>query len=311
MRQITVIIIFVFLFCASAESAFIEQNWGTRGAGKGGAFIASADDSSSMVWNPAGLAQIYMRECSFYYNKPYLGLDGVDIHMGNFSFVYPLYGIINTGISASIYSGNSIYKEHIYKLSAARDFFFIIPNMYPVKVSAGINLKYLYHSFIWDDEIKALDDPLTDKKGAGAFTMDIGFLFNPLYRMPVGITVNNLIKADVGLIEEDIVPSVVSLGTAYRFEDMGKFEEIIPEVKLSLRDQEYGQKLDYALGVETWFSMRKVGLRTGFNRNEICFGLTYERFIENIGFRIDYAALVSTIIGSNLGSHRISTSIKF
>ncbi len=88
-------------------------------------------------------------------------------------------------------------------------------------------------------------------------------------------------------------------------------EDVTPEVKFGYRNQEYGDLINYAFGVETWLNMHTIGLRFGFNKNEIAFGTSFEKYLGSVGFRIDYAALISMSIGNNSGSHRISTSVKF
>ncbi|MFH1416656.1 MAG: hypothetical protein ABIH89_11295 [Elusimicrobiota bacterium] len=296
---------------SSLQGAFIDPGWGTRGAGKGGAFVATADDASTVVWNPAALSQIYMREGIFSYHRPYAGLDGIKMGMGYGAVVWPVYGIANFGVSVSMYSVNSIYIENIYQITAARELSEVIPQIDPMKLALGMNIKYLSHKYTWDDELLALNDPITEKDSAGAFTMDLGVLFQPVYEVPVGINIKNIIPADVGLVNKDIVPLEAEIGAAYRLGTLGKFEEVTPELKLGYRDQEYGNKTAYAAGVETWLNVHTVGLRCGFNSNEITFGASFEKFAGNIGFRIDYALAVSLTIGDNMGSHRISTAVKF
>lgn len=315
MKKIKVIFILFFtlytLHFTLGHAAFIDPGWGARGAGKGGAFIATADDASSITWNPAALSQIFMREGMFSYHKPYAGLEGIDLSMGYFSVVAPVYGIANFGAAVSSFNGDGLYKENVYQITVAKEFLISFPGYQPVRFGIGLSLKYFNHSYIWDDEIKSLNDPITRQDSAGAPTIDLGFLMQTRYELPIGLTIKNLLPADVGLVSEDIVPMEINIGAAYRFGAIGAFEEVTPEIKLGYRDQEYGSKFNYAVGIETWFSMHTIGFRMGYNNNEIAAGISFEKYIGNIGFRIDYTALLSMGIGDNFGSHRVATSIKF
>lgn len=296
-----------------ARSAFMDFHWGTRGAGKAGAYVASVDDASAVMWNPAALSQIYMREGMFSYDKPYAGLDGIDLSMGFFAVAYPHPGIANFGLSGTMYNGDGVYKENSYSFTAARELADLI-DMGNMQLSAGINLKYLSHEYVWDDEIEGLDDPVVNAgDSAAAFTADFGVLFQPFYEMPVGLTVKNIIPADVGLYYEDIVPMEANIGAAYRLGTVGKFEDITPEFKVGFRniEDDIRSPINYAVGIESWFAMHTFGIRLGYNNNEIATGLSFEKYFGNVGLRIDYAALISTSLGDNLGSHRVSTSVKF
>lgn len=314
-NKVKVLLLFFLILSAfnfkPANAAFIDPGWGTRGAGKAGAFLATADDASSIMWNPAALSQVFMREGVFSYHKPYAGLEGIEMYMGYGAVVIPVYGIANFGFASSIFNFSDLYKETSYQLSVAKELSEIIPNLEPLRLAVGMNFKYLYHEYTWDDEIKALGDPITEKDGVGAFTIDIGILFQPVYEVPIGITVKNVIPADIGLVSEDIVPLEAGLGVAYRLGGFKGFEEITPEIKIGYRDQEYGNKINFAIGLEIWLALHTLGLRAGYNSNEITFGTSFEKYFGHIGFRIDYAVSLSTVIRDNMGSHRVSTSIKF
>ncbi len=311
--KLSVILLLIFFVCytQNCQSAFIDPGWSTRGAGKGGAFIATVDDASSIVWNPAALSQIYMRESALSYHKPYAGLDGINVNMGNISLVFPIAGVAGFGAAASAYNVNSLYQENIFQLSAAKELSEVIPALGNIQLAVGVNVKYLYHKYVWDSEIKALGDLITEKESSSAITVDVGILFQPVYEVPVGINVKNLLPADVGLVYEDLVPLEAELGIAYRLGTIRCFEEITPEVKVSYRNQQYGNKFNYAAGLESWFNMHTLGLRLGCNRNEAAFGVSFEQYFGNIGIRIDYAAVLSFAIGDNFGSHRVSTALKF
>src|ERR1017187_8620383 len=55
---------------------------GARAIGMGEAYTAQADDSSSLYWNPAGLALMQEREASFMYDKAYQGMSFQNANVG-------------------------------------------------------------------------------------------------------------------------------------------------------------------------------------------------------------------------------------
>ncbi len=296
------------------RGAFEDPVWSIRGAGKGGAYLASADDASGFMANPATLSEVFMIEGMFSYHKPYAGLDGINLSRGNLAFVYPQYRFANIGVAATTFDGDDLYKETTLQLSGAKELSSVIDAISPMQLSMGLSLKYLYHGYNWSDDMEALGDPITDTDGAGAVTADLGILFQPTYKFPIALSLNNLIPADVGIEEEDIVPMEVQLGAAYRMGMIGMFENVTPEFKVGYRNQEWGDdadKISYAAGIETWLAENTVGLRMGVNNNELAVGASYEHFLSNMGFRIDYTALLSNTIGDNLGSHRVATTVKF
>ena len=300
-------------FCAgSAGAGFQDYGMGARGAGKAGAFIASVDDASAMLWNPAGLNEVFMKEAMLSYHKPYAGLEGIDLSMGFLSFAYPVDGVANFGFAATSYNGDGKYKETTVQVTAAKDLSMTFSLPAGMILAGGLNLRYLNSTYLWDDEIKALDDPITATDGAGALTADIGLIFQPVYGLPVGLTVKNLLPADVGLVGEDKVPMEIKLGAASRMGFVGAFDGVVPEVVIGYRNHDYDDgKLSFGAGVEGWLAERTIGLRCGVNNNEAALGASFERFIGSYMFRIDYAAVLSFTLGDNAGSHRFSTSLRF
>src|SRR5580698_4397027 len=55
---------------------------GARAIGMGEAYVAQADDVSSLYWNPAGLALMQERQASFSYDQMYQGLSFQNASIG-------------------------------------------------------------------------------------------------------------------------------------------------------------------------------------------------------------------------------------
>src|ERR1035437_10950614 len=59
---------------ASLFAAFLDDGWGARPIGMGGAFTAIADDSNAPMYNPAGIVQVQWHEMSAMYAQLFSGL---------------------------------------------------------------------------------------------------------------------------------------------------------------------------------------------------------------------------------------------
>jgi len=300
----------LILLSAPVRAGFQDYGWGARGAGKAGAYTASVDDASAMMWNPAGLSNIFMREAILSYHKPYAGLDGISLNMGFLAFAYPVDNVANFGIAATTFDGDGKYSETTVQLTAAKDFTEML-NIGYMTLSGGLSLRYLGSKYKWDSEIEELGDPITENDGKGALTADIGVIFQPIYGMPIGLTVKNLLPADVGLESRDTVPMEVKLGVAKKMGFVGAFDSVTPELVLGYRNHEYEDNLSWAAGIEGWLMDRTFGIRGGVNNNELALGASFEKFFGGNVFRIDYAAVISFTYGDNLGSHRFTTSYRF
>src|SRR4051812_4313642 len=57
-----------------AQAAFLDDGWGARPIGMGGAFTAIADDSNAPLYNPAGIVQVQWNEVSAMYAQLFSGL---------------------------------------------------------------------------------------------------------------------------------------------------------------------------------------------------------------------------------------------
>src|SRR5436305_1138881 len=58
----------------AAQAAFLDDGWGARPVGMGGAFTAISDDSNASLYNPAGIAQLQWNEFSATYAQLFSGL---------------------------------------------------------------------------------------------------------------------------------------------------------------------------------------------------------------------------------------------
>jgi len=137
----------LLLLASSARASFIDLGAGARAPGMGDAFTALADDAYAVHYNPAGLAQLDRPQFSAAYSKLYLGLtDGSDLGSSQLVYAYPLAhgknGVLGFGWDRFSLSG--LYTEQTLTASYGRRFW---SSDSGAQFLAGLNLKYLSHSF--------------------------------------------------------------------------------------------------------------------------------------------------------------------
>jgi hypothetical protein len=177
---------------------------GARAIGMGEAYVAQADDVSSLYWNPAGLALMQERQASFMYDQMYQDLKfqnaniGIPLENGAIggSLSYLSYGDIQGFDQSGASIGNQTAYSGVATLGAAW-----LGNQW----SAGAN-------------IKGIQEKLADEK-ATATAFDLGG--NAIYPKPVlggtlrfGAVVRNL-GSDIKFEQQsDPLPMDWKLGVA-------------------------------------------------------------------------------------------------
>lgn len=297
---------------AGSRAAFQDLGWGARPYGMGGAFTALADDGNATFWNPAGLDQLERKELGLMYLKPYLGLEGVDWGALNLTFVHPVKrgkgGVL--GFNATSFNMQDLYKEYTVSLSYAR--------LISRTVHGGLTVKYLYHLYNWNDEIRSLGSPVVNAGDSqGKISFDLGALYKP-GRFNFGVCLKNINQPDVGLYYEDKVPLELRAGLLYKFGDIKAFEDVVLAFDTSYRDQGWAKdtRRSYYLGAESWFKYHAFGLRSGINitgqdLNEATFGFSFNKPLGTASLLIDYSIAWPMTIKDTMGTHRISTGIRF
>jgi hypothetical protein len=303
-------------------AAFKDNGWGTRSAGMGGAFCGVADDASSPLWNPAGLAQMKYPEANFMYSRLYTGLDGVDLGLNYFSYVLPVSGVGAFGIGRAGLISTNLYREETYTFTYASKINNYSPRLIP-ELYLGLNLKCLSHGYTLDEYSRG--DPVFAKGRSKAnFTFDIGLLTKPnlprFSGLSIGMCVENITTPDVGLKNRDRVPLEARVGFAYRLKGFRILKRIVvrdvtPALDFTYRFQDWGRledKLNVHLGLEGWFIDRLLGLRMGGNTREVTFGFSFNKALARyFGIQLDYAFIFPLEIVETYGSHRISLTVRF
>ncbi len=115
------------------SASFVDLGFGTKAAGMGNAFVASANDANAVFWNSAGVASMENSAVEFnYFNQMQL------VPYSSVGAVFPInkkYGNVGAGF---IYSGDKALKEFTVVIGYGRTF---------GDFNFGINLKYRYATF--------------------------------------------------------------------------------------------------------------------------------------------------------------------
>jgi len=288
----------VGLLCLSAhptEAAFNEIIAGARPQAMGAAFVAVADDSNALFWNPAGLPQLGTAEASFMHANEF------DISVGP-ELTTDFVGFVNWPMTMGVF-GFSAYRQGAQEIlqETTLNLSYGAP-VSPVG-SLGLNFKYL--------EIEGAgrqvnpNDPAIGKQDT--FSLDLGGLFwiTPSWR--VGFLARNLIgKLGAGELEE--LEKTYRFGSAYHFEDILFLNDrLIWSTDLFTRrdiDDEAGTKVRVASGFEYTVDDR-FSFRIGANKGDLTVGLGFGH--PEAGVFIDYA-----FADDDLGkTHRISATYRF
>lgn len=297
-----------------ASAAFLDDGWGARPVGMGGAFTAIADDSNAALYNPAGIIQVQWNEVSAMYSRLFSGLtlysadDQVHLDQSYLAFVSkPINRFGSWGLSWANFNTTHLYREDTVTLSYARylgDFYEPLDS----KVSLGVNLKFLRRGISLDART-ASDPVFAGGTTASGLTGDIGLLYKPdqgiLEGWRLGLAAKNITRPDVGFGETDRVPLETRLGLAYQDKQR---PYLVPALDLTHRNGTIG----VAAGLESWLFHDTLGLRAGVNRDEGAAGISYyQAFNKNFGLRLDYGIAVPYYVQGTNGSHRLAITLYF
>lgn len=200
------------LLCAqSAFASFDNGDWGVRGQGMAGAFVAQANDASAPFWNPAGSAFFSRSQGSFMWERAYPGLTEIDVTSGFLSLIVPSrYGSFGGAVTS--YSFGTLLSENIALFHYSRQF--------GSRLGLGINFKYLTHDYkLGADPSMASNPAFSNGTAAGGVTLDLGALYVLTDGVSAGFSGRNLTEPDVGLRSEDKIAAELQGGLALKASD--------------------------------------------------------------------------------------------
>jgi hypothetical protein len=299
---------------------------GARPTGMGSAFVAIADDSTAIHWNPAGMVQLSRMELSGFFGPL---LNGKEYYMSG-AFVMPFLEQTAVGLSiVSLYHDTGNPDTNAYENTFLASF--ATPLNVEKTVSFGVNLKFLQYDSAAKATIPSTGVEIQAK--AGAVGMDIGALYQVLLpnwgkKVSFGFLAQDLdtvLRWQSGV--EERVPLLVQAGVAYFPEENLAFAvdySFFNDTNIS------GQPLNQTLftssgtpvttlepdqhrphvGIEGWFFNGHLGLRTGYTG----FATTADRFTGGVSYRQDWYGVDYGYMGhaEHLGdSHRLSGHVDF
>ena len=212
-RQILIISV-VMLLCmtlhlgavtkvGTTAAGFLNIDVGSRALGMGGAFVAVANDVTSMYWNPAGVSRVPGTQAMFSHTQ-WLA----DVSFNYAAFALPLGNIGTIGVNATFLTMDEMERTTVFEPEGTGEMFDAGSYAFGLayargltdRFSIGFNFKYInekiYHS----------------SASGGAF--DIGTLFDTqYYGLKIGMSISNygtkmhMTGRDM-LIQTDIDPMI-------------------------------------------------------------------------------------------------------
>ncbi len=294
-------------FALTTHAAFKESGWGARAAAMGGAFTAVANDADSVLWNPAGAAQLKINQYNLMHARLFAGLESVNLGLNSFSFVSPMGNKGTLGLAWTNAKASSVYREDSYLLSYSRSLYpFSVEEDQEPLIYGGANVKFLRNSFTLDQYTQR-DPVFSGGRDRSAVTFDVGFLAHkgPYH---LGVAVKNVTEPDMGFQVMDRVPREFRAGFAYRRSFLF-FDNAALSIDFSRRDDDD----NLHLGWENAFFSRRANFRAGWNNRELSFGFGYNITMPatwELG--LNYAYIIPLQLAENSAvTHRISLVTRF
>jgi hypothetical protein len=306
------------LFAVPAFAAFEDTGTGARPTVMGGTYVAAGDDVQSLMYNPAGLAQLNQRELSSEYSRLYAGLtDGSKIGQYFAGYGQPVKYGGTLAFGWRQLSLDNLYKERTLSLGYGE--------WITSRIAAGIALKQLHHSFeppamsVDDNGAVQMTRPTFFNQygnASTAYSVDLGLLYRWTKRHTFGLAIQDINQPNIALnpADHEIVARTIRAGMAYRG-DRG----LMLAGGLTTRESLSNQKdTTWTGAIEKWWDMKDNGaiaargsLATGSRSfQQMAMGSSYRYN----AYQIDYAFvfnITGVSLGNTMGTHRFSFSYRF
>ena len=269
------------LLLGAAQANFVEVEVGARAMGMGGAFVAVADDATTLHWNPAGLSGLHGFQAfgmrTSVYSVDGLSEDSVIATYGTGAQGFGL-GWMRTGAD-DLYNEDTIvvgYGQRLPILEGLR---------------GGVAIKRFS---IEAPGYEYYNDPAYESGGDDGYAGDVGLLYHR-GQWTYAATYRNIGEPELQLLdtteETDKIAGELRLGASYLFREVMLMtaEWRVPSEVPSY----YDENTSLNIGTEIWF-YDVFALRAGMNRDRITAGLGIKA--EHV--RLDVALLSERRIGS-------------
>ena len=165
----------------TTAAGFLNIDVGARAVGMGGAFVAMAEDATTMYWNPAGIARFSAPQAIFTHMRWI-----ADIKFNYVAFAVPLNRFGSIGLNATFLTTDPMERTTIYSPMGTGEMFDVGSTAFGIgyalnltdRFSIGFNFKYIqeyiYHST------------------ANGIAFDVGTLFETrLNGLKIGMSIRN------------------------------------------------------------------------------------------------------------------------
>jgi len=270
LHNIVICIVFImFMSITTSYTAFQMYNWGARPVALGNAFVGIADDANCMSYNIAGVGIVKKQELQALYAKPFMGVENVELGFISLKYVGVIKGLGKIGIAVDQFNAGGLYTEFCYAAGLAD----IIYKMQDgTEIYAGGKVKYLGHSYSYDESLKSYaefygDSVVNTGSSKSGITLDLGLIAKKDF-ITVGVAVENVTQPDLGIKYEDKVPMLIRVGGSYFVPK----QKLILSAEVDLRQQSYGENnMEFGLGGEYGVS-KDIVLRAGYSTKGITVG---------------------------------------
>ncbi len=292
---------------------------GARPLGMGGAFTAVADDASTAMYNPAGLARIGEVQLDLTRTALFSAPTDPLVSQDSAHLVLPLGQGSAVAGATSLADRDGIYRKTTvvtgYGAAIGR------------RLTVGLLAKWLRVGLA--DVADVTQNPyFADTTSTSAMTLDIGLLLEPLDGWSIGLAAQDLVPPDLAFQEAtDVVaeepPQTVRIGTAYRLAKIASAAEQaslgqVLERSLIAVDVALGNGTTIGAGVELGLSdalTGRIGYRSASGRGEsssaVTLGGSIGFHVDDVLVHADYAAdVANTRLEDNI-SQRLSLRASF
>jgi hypothetical protein len=296
-RQITfrIALAAILVLATGPAAAAVDENGGAPGSwlsqyvtartmGLGGAFVGAADDASSVIWNPAGLATLVPNEARFESARLFEDTSINAINLAVPGNKLPSFGLTVVSLHTGAFDRTNDMNDPLGTFSEGE-------TAYILSLAKSLNPKFAVGA-----NVKMVRQTIEDFSGTG-FGFDVGAIANVTQNLRVGASVLNVGGPGITLRDtKETYPLEVRGGFSYAV--LRGRGLITAEV-----DHASGPGIRLRGGSEYWVQP-SFALRVGMDDQNPGGGLSY-RFASR--YQFDYG-----VLDHPLGlTHRIGLSYRF
>ncbi|MDT3697324.1 MAG: PorV/PorQ family protein [Ignavibacterium sp.] len=332
-----IIVIFILVFLLIAQSGYAQKNeklaqtgvkflsvsLDPRASGMGDAFTSLSSNSTSLLYNPAGMAELNrMTDFSFGTTKWIADINYIygTVGLNLFDGDYGVFGLSLVAVD---------YGEFLGTVVASNDDGYLdVGTFKPVAMSIGLgyakslsekvaiggNIKYVRQSLgTVVSGLTGTGDQIVESKSVNAMVFDFGILYHTGFKsLDFGMNVRNF-STEVRYDEDGFqLPLSFKIGVSMNMLDLWEIDKQMHSFLFSVdasHPRDYPEQI--SLGGEytfmNTFSLR-AGITTPTDEQEFSAGVGFKQNLSEVKFSIDYSY---TPFGIFNDVHRVSVNIGY